>query len=354
MYVGASVWGKPKELVIEKNDTQNSRMLRGEVYHNLPLYIDEMTNAKPDELSDMIYQLSGGRQKNRMAGGGNTERARGEPWSLLTVTTGNTSIIEKVSLAKAMPKAEAQRMLETKAKKLFNETETKHLTDAHAQNAEVLYGHAGIIYIQYVIENIEEVKLLLGRVQTAIDKEAGLKAENRFWSAGVACTITGAMIAKRLGLLPYLPKKLMNYSLGLLKENIRSVGDMSSTVEETLNNYLHDNWGSILKIRSTDDLRSAQDNGLDELVIPEVDPRVRLVGRYETDVKMLYLTPKPLKVWCGAQDINYSSFLADLTSNMKAKSMTMRLTKGTSTQLPPSRVVAVDCSTVPLTNPDDA
>ena len=354
MYVGASVWGKPKELVIEKNDTQNSRMLRGEVYHNLPLYIDEMTNAKPDELSDMIYQLSGGRQKNRMAGGGNTERARGEPWSLLTVTTGNTSIIEKVSLAKAMPKAEAQRMLETKAKKLFNETETKHLTDAHAQNAEVLYGHAGIIYIQYVIENIEEVKVLLGRVQTAIDKEAGLKAENRFWSAGVACTITGAMIAKRLGLLPYLPKKLMNYSLGLLKENIRSVGDMSSTVEETLNNYLHDNWGSILKIRSTDDLRSAQDNGLDELVIPEVDPRVRLVGRYETDVKMLYLTPKPLKVWCGAQDINYSSFLADLTSNMKAKSMTMRLTKGTSTQLPPSRVVAVDCSTVPLTNPDDA
>jgi uncharacterized protein (DUF927 family) len=116
MYIGASIWGNPKELVLDENDTQNSRMLRGEVYHNLPLYIDELTNAKGDELSDLIYQLSGGKQKNRMTGGGNnTERARGKPWSLLAVTTGNTSIIEKVSLYKNMPKAEAQRMMETRA-----------------------------------------------------------------------------------------------------------------------------------------------------------------------------------------------------------------------------------------------
>ena len=354
MFVAASVWGKPKELVIDRNDTQNSRMLRGEVYRNLPLYIDEMTNAKPEDLSDMIYQLSGGRQKNRMAGGGNIERARGEPWSLITVTTGNTSIIEKVSMAKAMPKAEAQRMLETKAKKLFDESKTKHITDAHAHNAENLYGHAGVIYMQYVIANLEEVRTLLYRVQAAIDKEAGLKAENRFWSAGVACTITGAMIAKRLGLIIYDTKGLMKYALSLLKENLRSVGDMSMSVQETLNNYLHDNWGNILKIRSTDDLRKPQDNGLDELIIPEVDPRVRLVGRYETDVKMLYLTPKPLKAWCGKQDIIYNSFLAELIKHMNAKSITMRLTKGTSTQLPPSRVVAIDCSNTSLDESTDA
>ena len=55
--------------------------------------------------------------------------------------------------------------------------------------------------------------------------------------------------------------------------------------------------GSILKIRSTDDMRKNQGNGLDDLVIPESDPRVRLVGRYETDVKKLYLIPKVLKAW---------------------------------------------------------
>ena len=353
MYVGASVWGKPKELVIEKNDTQNSRMLRGEIYHNLPLYIDEMTNAKPEELSDMIYQISGGKQKNRMAGGGNTERARGEPWSLLSVTTGNTSIIEKVTMKKAMPKAEAQRMLETKAVRLFDDTESKHLTDAHAINAENIYGHAGTIYIQYVIKNLEEVKALMARIQAAIDAEAGLTAENRFWSAGTAATITGAMIAKKLGLIDFSIKKLMAYVLGLLRQNKAVVDDMGSSAQETLNNYLHENWGNILKIRSTDDLRKPQDNGLDELIIPELDPRIRLVGRYEVDVKRLYLTPKPLKAWCGLQDINYSSFLADLTKHMGAKNITMRLTKGTSTQLPPCRVISIDCSETPLNTPSN-
>ncbi len=58
------------------------------------------------------------------SGGNNTERARGKPWKLLSVTTGNCSAIEKVSLYKTMPKAEAQRMMETKAVRLFDENKT--------------------------------------------------------------------------------------------------------------------------------------------------------------------------------------------------------------------------------------
>ena len=354
MYVASSVWGKPRELVIDRTDTQNSRMLRGEVYQNLPLYIDEMTNAKPADLSDIIYQLSGGRQRNRMAGGGNVERARGNPWSLISVSTGNTSMIEKVSLAKAMPKAEAQRMMEVKAVKLFDESGTKHLTDVHAYNAENLYGHAGPIYIQYLINNIDAVAALLDKVQKAVDMEAGLKAENRFWSAGVSCTLTGAIIAYRLGLLPYDNKKLMKFALKLLGENKRAVTDMSSSIQETLNNYMHENWGRILKIRSTDDLRKSQDNGLDELIIPELDPRTSLVGRYETDIKMLYLLPKPLRAWCGVQDLNYNSTRGDLIKHMGAKDKTKMLTKGTTTVLSPSRVLAIDCSKSALSIDEDA
>ena len=131
------------------------------------------------------------------------ERCRGEPWSLLAVTTGNVSVIEKVRTAKAMPKAEAQRMMEHKVKKLFDDTASKELTDNHVANAITVYGHAGIIYIKYVLNNLDKVKELLAKVQRAIDKQAQLKAENRFWSAGVACTITGALIANKLGLINY-------------------------------------------------------------------------------------------------------------------------------------------------------
>jgi uncharacterized protein (DUF927 family) len=102
MYVGASIWGSPKALVLGEDDTQHSRMNRSELYQNLPLYIDELTELEGKELSSLIYQISSGKQRNRMtSGGNNTERARGKPWKLLSVTTGNCSAIEKVSLYKS-------------------------------------------------------------------------------------------------------------------------------------------------------------------------------------------------------------------------------------------------------------
>ena len=85
---------------------------------------------------------------------------------------------------------------------------------------------------------------------------------------------------------------------------------------------------------------------MDDLVIPELDPKVRLVGRYETDIKRIYLIPKPLKVWCGKQQINYGSFVNDLKEKFGGKTTKIRLTKGTPTRLPSCTVLSVDCSNV--------
>ena len=348
MYVGASVWGNPKTLVVEAKDTQNSLMLRGEVYKNLPYYIDELTNAKGEELSDLIYQLSSGRQRNRMAGSANTERHRGEPWSLLSISTGNTSVIERISAFKNAPKAEAARMLETKAVKLFDETKTKHLTDAHQLNSQNIYGHAGVPYLQYIMQNTDRVINLLQEVQQKLDAGAQLTAQDRHWSAGATVNVTGFLLASELGFLEYDKEKYFRYVIRLLKENKAAANDMISSAADVLNDFVHEHWGSILKIRSTDDLRKGQGNGMDDLVIPESDPRVRLVGRYETDVKKLYLIPKVLKSWCAKQQINYSSLIQDFKDNFKGKTMKIRLTKGTPTQMPVSHVVCIDCSAVDL------
>ena len=348
MYVGASVWGNPKTLVVEAKDTQNSLMLRGEVYKNLPYYIDELTNAKGEELSDLIYQLSSGRQRNRMAGSANTERHRGEPWSLLSISTGNTSVIERISAFKNAPKAEAARMLETKAVKLFDETKTKPLTDKHQSNSQNIYGIVGVPYLQYIMQNMDRVIAMLQEVQQKLDAGAQLTAQERHWSAGSTVTVVGFMLASELGFLEYDKEGFFRYALRLLKENKAAAQDMISSTADVLNDFVHEHWGSILKIRSTDDLRKGQGNGMDDLVIPESDPRVRLVGRYETDVKKLYIVPKILKSWCAKQQINYSSLVQDFKDNYKGKTLKIRLTKGTPTQMPPSHVLCVDCSQVEL------
>jgi hypothetical protein len=56
-------------------------MNRADVYKDLPLYVDELTNPPLAELSDFVYQLTQGRQKIRMGNGTNQERARVKPES---------------------------------------------------------------------------------------------------------------------------------------------------------------------------------------------------------------------------------------------------------------------------------
>ena len=348
MYVAASVWGDPEQLVVNAVDTQNSLMLRGEVYKNLPFYIDELTNGEGKELSNLVYQLSGGKQRNRMSGNSNTERVRGEPWSLLAVSTGNTSVIETISTFKNAPKAEAARLLETKAVKLFDETKTKHLTDKHQANSKSIFGHAGVLYMQHIMQNMDRVKALLKEIQRKVDTGAQLTAQDRYWSVGATVNIAGFLLAREIGLLNYDKEGFFRYALRLLEENRNSANDMISSTSDVLNDFVHEHWGSILKIKSTDDLRKGHDNGMDDLVIPEFDPRVRLVGRYETDVKKLYIVPKVLKSWCAHQQINYSSLIQDFKENFNGRTMKIRLTKGTPTQMPPSHVLCIDCSNVEL------
>ena len=340
MMAGASVWGRPEDLIIHERDTYNTKMNRGELYHNLPLYMDELTNTQGRDLSNIAYQLTGGRQRGRMTSGSNIERHRGESWSLLSVTTGNTSIIERISIVKAMPKAEAQRILECHVKRIH--FETKEETDTFSSAIQDNYGHAGREYVSQVMGNISGVKKLLGEVQAKVDEKAGLTAENRFWSVLVSCSLTGIILAKRMGLVDYDTKNLFNWTIEQLNQNKHHSEDMSASVEEVLNDYIHEHWSNVLWIKSTDDLRKQAE--IEQVVVPEHLPRGKLVARYETDLKRAYLIPKPLKAWCGDQQINYNSFVHDLIKKLGARRSKMRLSKGTHMNLPPTDVIIVDCA----------
>lgn len=344
--VAGSVWGAEKGMMITEEDTDATKFNRAEVLHSLPFYIDEMTNAEGKQLSKLAYQISSGEQRGRMAGGANLERSRGESWHLSCVTTGNASVIERIAATKQAPKAEAQRMLEWRAQRVFGSTEEKKGTDVFDIAIKENYGHAGVIYIQYVMQNLETVKKLVFENQRLIDEAAGLTAENRFWSAGAATTITGAYIAQQLGLIDYDLEALFAWTVKLLKTNLQSVSDMGMSVEQTLNDYIAENFNNILMLKSTDDLRKLvgePSNGLDSLVVPDALPRGKLIARYETDIQKAYLLPKPLKSWCATQQINYGAFMEDLKTKLGAKRGKVRLGKGTHLNLPPSAVIIVNC-----------
>jgi hypothetical protein len=338
-YAAMSIWGDPELLTLQKDDTHNSRMNRGEIMHSLPLVSDEMTNVSSREMSEYVYQVSGGRQKNRLSANGNVERVRGKPWKLLALSSGNTSAWEILSRDKATPKAEMQRLFEIKVVKMIHTQGNNVDTADLLEKVKLNYGHIGVKFVQWIINNREEARAIVKRAKERLDKAANLGPENRFWSNGNAVVLAGLIIAKQLGFINYDVGKVYKWIVAELIRRNNFVNEIGASVAETLNNYLSENYNNLLKIESTEDLRGKNDNGLDQLVPVTATPRGALVARYEPDTQLLFLRIKPFKEWCVDQQINYASVVDDLKDKMGAKRTKKRLTKGTDLNMPPQDVL---------------
>ena len=342
LFAGASVWGDPTKLVLKESDTTNSKMLRAELYNNLFLPMDEVTNATAKDLSDFVYQYTSGSQKNRMTASSNGERHRGEPWKQVGVSTGNASIMEKMSIYKALPKGEAMRILEVRAKPVegLDKTETDELSAALQHN----YGHAYIPFLQYVMNDIAGIKELYKTTQYRLDQKCGFTPADRFHSVLVADGITGLMVAKRAGLIDYDIKPIVEWVVGAVKNIKSQVQSMDVSAESTLTNYLAENWNNVLRISSTQDARSLPKDEVEHLVIPDATPRMHFIARHEYDINMLYLYTDPFKAWCVKKQVDYAGLVDSLKrGRTKAKIDKKRMGKGTRMSLPSLDVLWVNC-----------
>jgi hypothetical protein len=194
------------------------------------------------------------------------------------------------------------------------------------------------------MSNLAETKLLVETLQRKIDEAADLGPQNRFWSAAVATSLAAAVICKHLELLDYDIPTLRDYIIkNILKANKAVSADMSLDPMDLVTAYTYQNLGRILQIKSTIDRRSkGNDNGLDDLVVPDQQPKTAdIVGRYETDLHVLYLLPSPFKVWLAEQQINYNSVFSELKAKYNAKKSKVRLTKGTKLQMPVADTIEV-------------
>ncbi len=339
MFAGTAIWGDPRPLTLTKKDTENSRMNRAEVMHNMMLNTDEMTNVKGQAVSDYAYQLSEGTQKNRMAGGGNMERVRGKPWRLLAFSTGNVSFYAQMAMAKGDTKAEMQRLLELRVDEMPRLDIDPAEGEAMYKDVQNNYGHFGPEFVQYVINNKAVIAADYAQIKDKLDKSAELTNVNRFWSGGCAAILTGALAAKRLGLISYDLKKLFKWVVGMLTRVKAFVDDSTASVQTLVTEFATENWGSILKIKSTETAHAT--DGIVPMVIPEQNPRGTFVARFETDTSMFYIVPKSFKTWLGDQKLDYTSTVDGMKNQMGAKRVKVRLGKGTNFNLPPIWAIQV-------------
>jgi hypothetical protein len=333
-----SVYGQPKELMAIEKDTFNAKMQQLGVMNNLPNTMDEITNMSGMEFSDVAYSISQGRGKNRMKSQSNALRLNNTSWKNMTLCSANCSFYEKLGEAKNTPDGESVRLLEYKIEPndIIGMALGKEMFD-HQLNEN--YGHAGEIYISWLVNNLEEAKALVKKIQARIDNEVQFTARERFWSAVAACNIAGGLIAKSLELHNYDMAKVYSWLKGMLSEMRNDVKPPNSTPISALGEFINSHIFNTLVVNGEVDARS------NLISMPALEPRNELLIRYEPDTKHLYIAAKQFKDFCVKQQIGYKELLKKLTDlQVFVEATNKRMSKGMKVVSPAVRVLKFDAS----------
>lgn len=333
-----SVWGHPKNLCAIKEDTANAKTMHLGIMNNLPFTVDEITNMQSTPFSEMTYNMSQGRGKNRMKSSGNELRLNATTWQTISLCSSNASFYEKLHEKKNNPDGEMMRLLEYKigysdalptelAKAMFDHQLMNH------------YGHAGIIYMQWVVNNLEAVKDTLRTVQLKIDRELKLTQRERFWSAEVAANITGGIIAYRLGIIDWDMRRIYAWATQIIEETRKDVAAPVEVSAAVLGDYLNRHIHNMLVVNGNADKRS------NILALPKQLPKGELLIRYEPDTKRLYLNYKHFREDCIRMQVNFKDFTEDMKKRgAYIDPCNKRMSKGTELTAPSIYAMEFDTS----------
>jgi hypothetical protein len=317
-----SIYGRPKELLLSYKDTHNHRLQRLGVMQSLTPTIDELTNMEPKIMSNLVYDITSGKGKNRMSSKANVERVNNVSWSIPVVTTSNRRIKDALLTIKSFPEAELLRILEDYI--LPDPHDDPTWSKAHFGRLTNNYGHAIDPYIRYVAMNLPTVIELLNRINEKLDRAANIVNTERFWSAGIAIAITGGIISKNLGLHDIEIEPVFKHAVDLVKRTREQNREEFSHVNDYLGGFLQQHYHDILVINNEADKRT----GI--AVAPLREPKGKVVVRYEPDTKRIYID---VRDWRAAVSKDYIDFDGSLQPYKKNGSLMgikrKRMLKGT-------------------------
>lgn len=297
-----SIYGNPEALMMTYKDTHNFRLQRLGIMQNLTATIDELTNMRPEQMSDLVYDITSGKGRGRMSAKANVERINTTTWKLPVVSTSNKVIRDALLSIKSFPEPELLRILEGNLS--IDTTMDAIQSKRHFGRLGNNYGHAITPFIQHCLTNLPEVVALTNEVSERLDRAAGITGNERFWSAGTAISLAGGIIAGKLGLHDIPVRPVFDHAVELIKNSRRSNKESMFDSEDYLGAFLQRHFHEILVINGNADKRTGIEMG------PIREPRGQLAVRYEPDTKMLYIAVRPFRDDCAKYSMSYDGALS--------------------------------------------
>jgi hypothetical protein len=332
LYGAISIWGNPKELsLVDQGATQNGFIGRYLNLKNLPLGIDEASNAKPEDLAKLIHAVSHGKAKVRMQASVNAEREHEASASMITFFTSNQSIYNKLETLKGSPDGEMARLVEfiIKQPEWFND----NIGIAHFDKFRFHYGHAGIEFIQHYYKRGEAyVKALVDKWFERFNTELGEDTGYRFYRNIVAATFAGTELAMEAGIVDYDLERIFDaVVLEIIQLKDDTVKINNTDYPALVTEFLHNNLAGLLV--------------LDESRVVQEPMKGRpFVARSEIHNSMQYISTSALKKFLAEKQVSSGEFERAMKNHGLSKTR-QRLSTGWGAGLHdnPISVYAIKC-----------
>lgn len=319
-----SIYGHPDEGMLMQQDKYLARIKRVGVYSNLPVTYDEITTIKKDELQELCYSISQGRERMRLTNGAD-ERENNSRWKLIMICSSNASLYDILGANKANASAEAMRVFEYRVD--CNDAMTPKEAALTFSKLTDNFGHAGEKYIKYVIQNRDKIKEEIIEMRSKFDEVANVPGPERYWSNIVACNMVGGLIAKRLELHSFDMNKLFKWAVEQITSMRSSVKEIKREAKSLLVEFMNENIGGTITVKGTGI------KGDKQYVPSDGEPRGNLLVRSEVDLGHAFIAREAIRTWLINAGADYTAVRRDLIKSkiLVNDDMNKVLTTGSST-----------------------
>lgn len=311
-----SIWGDPAKLMKTKNDSYSSRYQFYSVCNNLPVCIDELTEARDEEVAGLLYDICNGRERTKSNSGGTQIVSTGS-WETQSFFTSNRSIYGMMRAYSQQSNATAMRVIEWRCDfEDYSNTEyAPYIVDLINKMGKN-YGFAGPVFLNYIFSNPKLLDII-PKVAAQWAEKHTKNSDERFWMHSIGLNLACGRIAVEAGLLDYDISDLENWVLSIMLPTLRrSVRVAKPTGGNILNDFFNEHQANILVVKTARRPKHMPDLGSFNGMDPYVNkmPIGPVVARIEADTKIAEVSKRAFTKWHKDNHLVLDATLQDIAS----------------------------------------
>lgn len=241
--LGLSAYGDPYKLIVLAKDSEKFASKRFGTYCNLPVVIDEITNVADTAISDLLYDVTNGRDRGTLKR--DRSEREGQRWCTLGVVTTNEFLSSKL-MFKANATAELNRLIELPVPRrtAIDQARGRAIDKFIRHN----HGHVGRKFLSLLAKNHDKMPRLIESALERVETMYQARSDERFATTVAAVAYATGDLLKSLGLINFDHKRVLAWAMKQICKERSTRDEMVAHPGDALARFVSENVSSTLLI----------------------------------------------------------------------------------------------------------